>query len=66
MIKLSLKFVPKGPIDNNTALVHIMTWVQNRPQAIIWNNADLIHWCIYAALEGDEDNPSSAILNYLV
>ena len=25
-IKTSLKFVPKGPIDNNTALVQIMAW----------------------------------------
>ena len=23
---ISLKFVPKGPIDNNTALVQIMAW----------------------------------------
>ena len=25
-IKISLKFVPKGPINNNPALVHIMAW----------------------------------------
>ena len=25
-IKLSLKFVPKGPINNNPALVKIMAW----------------------------------------
>ena len=25
-IKISLKFVPKGPINNNTALVQIMAW----------------------------------------
>ena len=25
-IKISLKFVPKGPIDNNPALVQIMAW----------------------------------------
>ena len=24
--KISLKFVPKGPIDNNSALVWIMAW----------------------------------------
>ena len=28
----------------------------NRRQAIIWINADLIHWCIYAPLGGDELN----------
>ena len=26
LIKISLKFVPKGPIDNIPALVHIMAW----------------------------------------
>ena len=46
LIKISLKFVPKGPIDNNQAL-------QNRWQAIIWTNADPIHSHIYAALGGD-------------
>ena len=25
-IKISLKFVPKGPINNNPALVQIMAW----------------------------------------
>ena len=27
-IKISLKFVPKGPIDNKSALVQIMAWRQ--------------------------------------
>ena len=26
LIKISLKFVPKGLIDNNSALVEIMAW----------------------------------------
>ena len=26
LIKISLKFVPKGPVDNNPALVQIMAW----------------------------------------
>ena len=26
----------------------------NRRQAITWANADSVHWCIYAALGGDE------------
>ena len=30
-----------------------MAW-PNLRQAIIWTNADPIHWCIYAALGGDE------------
>ena len=38
--KISLKFVPKGPIDND--------------QAIFRSNAHPIHWRIYAALgEGE-------------
>ena len=45
-IQISLKFVPKDPIDNNPALA------PNRRQAIIWTNADRIHWRIYAALGG--------------
>ena len=28
LIKISLKFVPKGPIDNNPALVQKMAWRQ--------------------------------------
>ena len=43
---MSLKFVPKGTIDKHPAL--------NKRQAIIWTNADPIHWRIYAALGGDE------------
>ena len=33
MIRISLKFVPKGPIDNNWALVQVMAWhrTDNKP-----------------------------------
>ena len=34
-----MKFVPKGPIDNNPASVQIVAW----QQAIIWTNVDPIH-----------------------
>ena len=38
-VKISLKFVPKGPINNNPALVQIMAWRRpKRRQAIIWIN----------------------------
>ena len=53
-LKFSRKFVPNGPIDNNPTLVKIMALAPNRREAIIWTNADPIHWCIYAALRGDE------------
>ena len=49
-----MKFVRKGPIDNNPALVRNNGLAPNRRQAIIWTNADPIHWHIYAALRGDE------------
>ena len=53
LIKISLKFVPRGPVDNNPALVY-NGFAPNRWHAIIWTNADPIHWRIYAAPEGDE------------
>ena len=38
-IKISLKFVPKGPINNIPALVQIMALAPSRRQAIIGSNA---------------------------
>ena len=35
-ITISLKFVPKGPIDNKSALVHVMAWR--------WTGKKLIYW----------------------
>ena len=48
IIQISLKFVPKGPIDNKPALVQIMAW--HWTQAIIWTNDRLGNWRIYALL----------------
>ena len=48
LIKSSLKFVPKVPIDNNLALVLDNSLVPNRRESIIWTNADPIHWRTYA------------------
>ena len=47
LIMISLKFVPKGLINNNPVLVQIMAWRQIR------TNADPINWRIYVALGGD-------------
>ena len=47
--KISLKFVPKGLINDNPALVSDNGLAPNRRQAIIWINADSMHWHIYAA-----------------
>ena len=49
LIKISLKFVPKGPLNNILALVQIMAW----RQAIIWTNDAQVYWCIYASLDLD-------------
>ena len=49
LIKMSLKFVPKGLIDNNPAFELDNDLAPNRRQAIIWTNIDPIHWRIYAA-----------------
>ena len=50
LIQISLKFVPRGAIDNEPASVQEMAW----RQAITWTNAGPVHWRIYAALGGDE------------
>ena len=52
LIEISLKCVPKGPIDNNIGLDTGLA--PNRRHTIIWTNADPVHWCIYAALRGDK------------
>ena len=54
LIKISLKFVPKGPIHNNPAFGLDNGMAPNRHQAFIWTNADPVHWRIYEALGGDE------------
>ena len=40
-ILISLKFVPRGPIEKSPALFQIMA--PNRRQATIFTSADLIH-----------------------
>ena len=48
-MKISQKFVPKGPVDNKTALVQVLTWCQigdkpllepmlSRIDAAIWHH----------------------------
>ena len=53
LVKILLKFVPKGPIDNNPALFHIMAWRQigDKPlsEPMLTRSTDM-----YAALGGDE------------
>ena len=49
-IKISLKFVLKGPFDTMPALVQIYGLTQDRQQAIIWNNNGVVYRSIYASL----------------
>ena len=42
LIKISLKFVPKGPIDNNYSIGLDHGLAPNRGQAIIWTNTNPI------------------------
>ena len=65
LTKISLKFVPKGPIDNNPALVQIMAWcrIGNKPLCepmLIWFTDAYI--CDTRGVGGGERwvNPSNA------
>ena len=49
-----IEFAHKGPIDNKQAFGLDNGLAPTRWEAIIWTNADAIHWPIYATLEGDE------------
>ena len=51
LIKISLTFVPRGPLDNNPVDNGL---APNGQQAIIWTNAYLFHWRIYAAQGGND------------
>ena len=49
LIKISLKFVPKGPINNIPALVQIMAWRHpgNKPSSLPMM---LVNWLVYVSL----------------
>ena len=53
-IRISLKYVPRGPIYNKTTSVLVMAWRRAGDTPVTWSNADQVHWCIYAALGGHE------------
>ena len=53
-IQISLKYIPKSPIDNKPALVQVMAWRRTGDQAITRTNDDPVHWGIYATLGRDE------------
>ena len=51
LIKLPLKFVPKGSNDNTPVFVHITAWqlAPKRRQTIISTNDGIVYWRIYAS-----------------
>ena len=56
MIEISLKFVPKGAIDNKSAMVQVMSWHRTGHKPLPVPNADPVHRCICATLGGHELN----------
>ena len=48
-IKISLKFVPKGLINNNPALVHIVACCLDSTK-LLFSQQWLVYWLIYASL----------------
>ena len=51
-IQISLKFVPKGPINNIPALVQIMAWRRLGDKPL--SEPMIVYWRIYASLGFDE------------
>ena len=49
LIKISLKYVCKGPVYNNPALVQIMGW-RRKGDRPFWTNDGLVWWRTYASL----------------
>ena len=62
-IRISLKFVPRGTIDNKIALVQVMDWRRTGVrQDITWTTTDPVYWRICAALVGEEWRPWPRII----
>ena len=54
LIVILLKFVPKGPNQQEVSVSSGNGLPPNSRQAITWTNTDPVRWRIYAALRGDE------------
>ena len=55
LIWISLKFVPKDPIDNKSALFQVMAW---RQTGITWSNDDTIYRVHYITLTNEPKSTS--------
>ena len=62
-IQISVKFVPRSPIDKKGSIGSGNGLVPNRQQAITRTNDDTVHWHIYVALGGVELNPQRRLLS---
>ena len=47
-IQMSLKFVPKCPIDNKTALVQMVAWHRTGDKPI--SGRKIVYWCKYTSI----------------
>ena len=65
-IRISLKFVPRMFIWQQTSIGSGNGLALNRRQGIIWTNADSVQWRIFAALGGDELIPPGAIYQHVL
>ena len=54
LIEISLKFVPRGQYQQYSSIGSDNGLAPTRQQAIIWTNADRVHWHVYASLRGDD------------
>ena len=54
-IRIYLKFVPRGLIDDKPALVQVMAWHRTGDKPLpVPMATQFIHWRLYAALGGDK------------
>ena len=52
-ILISLKLIPKGPIDSKSALVRVMAYHRTGDKLLLSTNADTVLWSICVAPGGD-------------
>ena len=52
-IQISLKYVPRSPIDNKPVIGSGNGLAPSRRQSITWTNDDPVYWRMYAALGED-------------
>ena len=62
-MKISLKFVPKVPINNIPALIQIMAWAGQATSHYL-NQCWLVYWRIYASLGLNELNMHVAVTHF--